>query len=74
MPRSRERFWLSMTALIFTFGKYRGEPVTVVRSDPGYAFWLLSLRWFKERHPKLRRAVAWQVIEHLRDEIEQADG
>ena len=47
-----------MTALIFTFGKHRGEPVSVVRNDPGYAFWLLSLHWFRERHPQLRQAVA----------------
>jgi hypothetical protein len=62
-----------MTGLIFTFGKHRGEPVSVVRNDPGYAHWLLSLRWFKERHPQLRRAVACEVIEHLRDEIERAN-
>jgi hypothetical protein len=62
-----------MTTLIFTFGKYRGELVSAVRNDPGYAFWLLSLRRFKERHPQLRRAVAWEVIEHLRAEIEQTN-
>jgi hypothetical protein len=57
--------------MIVTFGKHRGEPVSIIRQDPGYAHWLLSLRWFKERHPGLRRAVAWEMIEHLRDELEQ---
>jgi hypothetical protein len=62
-----------MTALIFTFGKHRGEPVSVVRNDPGYAFWLLSLHWFRERHPQLRQAVAREVIQHLRDEVEREE-
>jgi hypothetical protein len=59
--------------LLFTFGKYFGQPVTAVRADPGYGCWLLSQPWFRDRHPNLRRAVARQVIEHLRTESEQTN-
>jgi hypothetical protein len=34
---------------IVPFGKYRGQPVEVLRADPGYTQWLLAQDWFRDR-------------------------
>jgi hypothetical protein len=34
---------------IVPFGKYRGQPIEVLRSDPGYVQWLLGQDWVRDR-------------------------
>lgn len=38
---------------IIPFGKYKGQPVAVLSSDPDYVKWLLAQQHIKTRHPEL---------------------
>ncbi len=35
---------------IVSFGKYKGQPLEVLRSDPEYCEWLTAQGWFREKH------------------------
>ena len=35
---------------IVPFGKYKGQPLEVLRSDPEYCEWLTAQGWFREKH------------------------
>jgi hypothetical protein len=34
------------------FGKYKGQPLDVLRQDSQYMDWMMAQPWFKERYPK----------------------
>ncbi len=38
------------TVEIVPFGKYKGQPLEVLRSDPQYCEWLTAQGWFREKH------------------------
>lgn len=42
---------------IIPFGKHKGEPIEVLRGDPGYREWLLGQDWFRQRHPDLVQVI-----------------
>jgi len=35
------------------FGKYKGQPIEVLESDPQYADWIAQQQWAKERYPQI---------------------
>ncbi len=35
------------------FGKYKDQPLEVLRQDPRYVDWLLEQDWFREHYPNL---------------------
>ncbi len=39
------------------FGKYRDQPLEMLRRDPRYVKWLLSQDWFQAQHPELARII-----------------
>lgn len=41
------------TPEILTFGKYKGQPVDVLQSDPDYCEWLINQKWLPERFPHI---------------------
>jgi hypothetical protein len=42
---------------IVPFGKYKGQPVDVLRQDPGYVEWMLGQDWFRERYHPLYQVI-----------------
>lgn len=38
---------------VLPFGKYKGQPMEVLRSDHEYREWLMGQSWFRERHAAL---------------------
>jgi hypothetical protein len=42
---------------IIPFGKYRGQPLEVLRSDPGYVQWLTGQDWFRERFAAIHTVI-----------------
>lgn len=42
---------------IVPFGKYKGQPVDVLRSDPSYCEWLQAQDWVQSRFPELRTLI-----------------
>ena len=39
---------------VITFGRrYLGQPIEVLRRDPGYAKFLISRSWFREKYPEI---------------------
>jgi len=38
---------------IIEFGKYKGQPIEALASDPKYMEWLASQPWLKDRHPTI---------------------
>ena len=40
-----------------TFGKYRGQPVSVLLGDAGYCCWLLKEEWFRSEHARLYQVI-----------------
>jgi hypothetical protein len=57
------------------FGKYRDQPISVLRGDPAYTHFLLTLKWFRNKYPELRAAIVGSNLEatvvELRAEKEQ---
>jgi hypothetical protein len=45
------------SANIIPFGKYREQPISVLRGDPAYTHFLLTLKWFRNKYPELRAAI-----------------
>jgi hypothetical protein len=45
------------TAQIVPFGKYKGQPVEILRSDPGYTEWLMGQDWVRDRFPQLVQVI-----------------
>ena len=43
---------------LMPFGKYRGEPLAVARSDENYRRWLLRQPWFADLFPEIRAFLA----------------
>lgn len=41
---------MKCTVEIVPFGKYKGQPLEVLRSDPQYCEWLTAQGWFREKH------------------------
>lgn len=35
------------------FGKYKGQPIEVLESDPQYADWIAQQQWARERYPQI---------------------
>ncbi len=54
--KGNEQNWQAGQELI-PFGKYKGQPVQVLRSDRGYTEWLLQQDWFVQRFPNLRTII-----------------
>lgn len=46
-----------MTNNLITFGKYKGQPVDVLQTDPQYVDWLMGQSWFAERHKNIYTVV-----------------
>lgn len=42
---------------IIEFGKFKGQPVEVLRQEPQYAEWLMQQPWLKDRYPKIYNVV-----------------
>ena len=42
---------------VISFGKYKGLPVDVLRSDPSYCEWLMAQDWFTERYPQINTLI-----------------
>jgi hypothetical protein len=42
---------------VVPLGKYRGEPLSVLKDDPRYVQWLLSQKWFVQRFPLIVEAI-----------------
>jgi hypothetical protein len=42
---------------IIPFGKYRGQPLEVLRNDPGYVQWLTGQDWFRERFATIHTVI-----------------
>ena len=42
---------------VLPFGKYKGQPVDVLQSDPEYCEWLISQGWFSERFPQINTLI-----------------
>lgn len=54
MKTSTEVNWPDTATL--PFGKYREQPISVLRGDPAYTHFLLTLKWFRNKYPELRAA------------------
>lgn len=46
-----------MTNDLIPFGKYKGQPVEVLQSDPQYMDWLMGQNWFSERYKNIYTVV-----------------
>lgn len=42
---------------IMPIGKFKGQPVEVLRDDPEYREWLLGQDWFRQKFPQLAQIV-----------------
>jgi hypothetical protein len=42
---------------IIPIGKYKGQPIGVLRSDPDYCDWLLAQDWMQSKYPQLRTII-----------------
>lgn len=42
---------------LIPFGKYKGQPVEQLQSDPDYAKWLIQQPWFADRYSNIRTLV-----------------
>lgn len=42
---------------IVPFGKYKGQPVSILKSDPKYVDWILSQSWFGDSYPEIRTLI-----------------
>lgn len=42
---------------IIAFGKYKGQPVEVLQTDPSYCEWLQGQNWFVERYPQINTLI-----------------
>jgi hypothetical protein len=42
---------------IIPFGKYKDQPVDVLKSDKQYLDWLMTQDWFKDRYPQLNTVI-----------------
>ncbi len=45
---------------IISFGKYKGQPVDVLRTDPEYCEWLVGQKWFTQRYPSINTLIVNQ--------------
>jgi len=43
--------------VVVPFGKYKGQPVHVLRNDPRYVEWMLGQDWFRERYQPLYQVI-----------------
>jgi uncharacterized protein (DUF3820 family) len=48
---------MSEAQAIVPFGKYRGQPIEVLRADQQYVDWLMAQDWFRERNPSLYQII-----------------
>jgi predicted ATPase len=44
--------------LTIPFGKYKNKPISFLTKDLGYAQWMLSQEWFKEKYPLIYKEVS----------------
>jgi len=42
---------------LISFGKYKGYPVDVLRTDPEYCQWLTGQQWFVQRYPQINTLI-----------------
>ena len=42
---------------VVPFGKYKGQPLEILKEDPQYCEWMTSQPWFGERFPELRTII-----------------
>lgn len=42
---------------IIAFGKYKGQPVEILQTDPSYCEWLQGQNWFLERYPQINTLI-----------------
>ncbi|MDL2313672.1 hypothetical protein LJC36_01690 [Desulfovibrio sp. OttesenSCG-928-C14] len=45
------------TVEIIPFGKHKGKPLEVLRSDPEYCDWLTAQGWFREKHDAIYQLI-----------------
>ena len=43
------------------FGKYKGQPVSVMQNDTQYCDWLATQDWFRERYANVYNQVGYAV-------------
>jgi uncharacterized protein (DUF3820 family) len=60
----------TQSGVTMPFGKYRGEPIALVKGDEGYCAWLLDQDWFADKRPQLRAAL---VAEPVRRKLQPGD-
>lgn len=48
---------------IVSFGKYKGQSLDVLRSDPAYCEWLTAQSWFREKHEAVYQLIINNFIE-----------
>lgn len=46
-----------MSNEVITFGKYKGQPASVLANDPSYTSWLTSQDWFVQRYPQINTLI-----------------
>lgn len=65
---------------IMPIGKFKGQPVEVLRDDPEYREWLLGQDWFRQKFPQLVQIVVNNFAEpentpeHNRIQAREATG
>lgn len=52
-----------MSTQVIPFGKYQGQPVEVLETDPNYKNWLLNQPWFAEKYPTIQTLIINNVTE-----------
>ena len=55
---SEKRSFLMSDSQTITFGKYAGQPVTVLEQDSPYALWLTQQPWFRQKFASLFSYIA----------------
>ena len=48
---------------LMPFGKYEGQPIEVLRSNPGYCQWLTAQAWFREKHAPIYQLIINNFVE-----------